>query len=169
MARAARAPLVKVPPFATLINLVAGVSDLGFRYELCENPSMRKKLKMTKLQTGVHVIRVRYRLDLSNLSNLSVTPLYSPLGACHDILKSGDVILAIDDRAIANDGTINFRQDERVGLQHAISSLPLGLECQLRVLRQGKEQTVTVGALMHTALLFPNCPFSRLLLDAARF
>ena len=38
----------------------AGVSDLGFRYELCENPSMRKKLKMAKAQNGVHVIRVRY-------------------------------------------------------------------------------------------------------------
>ena len=70
----------------------------------------------------------------------------SPLGACHEILKTGDVVLAINDRSIANDGTINFRQDERVGLQHAISSLPLGLECQLQVLRDGKELSVTVRA-----------------------
>ena len=106
---------------------VADVCDFGIRYELCENTCMQKKLKLVPPHSGVHVVRV------------------APLGPSADVVKPSDVVMAINGHKIANDGTIAFRQDERVSLQHLVSSLSLFQECQLELLRDGQPLTVTVG------------------------
>lgn len=80
---------------------VSRVCDFGMGYMLCENPSLRDRHKVLSPHTGVLVTKV------------------APLGAAHKGgIKEDDVILSIDGCKIANDGSIDFRQDERLSWQH---------------------------------------------------
>eukprot|EP00049_Salpingoeca_infusionum_P010645 m.183945 g.183945 ORF g.183945 m.183945 type:complete len:655 (+) comp14705_c0_seq3:47-2011(+) len=113
------------------------VCDLGFSFELCENKSMQRMLKLQKGQTGIRVIKMK------------------PLGATKGILKAGDVVMEINGYKIANDGTIEFRQDERVSVHHAITSNPIGTSLPIKVLRRGVAHSLTaIGA--HTPSLLKD-------------
>jgi S1-C subfamily serine protease len=66
-----------------------------------ESPSLRRFYGMGDEQTGVLIT--------------AVNPL-SPVGAAG--LQAEDVLVSMDGVSIADDGTIDFRDDERVGLEH---------------------------------------------------
>ncbi|EGD79346.1 hypothetical protein PTSG_09760 [Salpingoeca rosetta] len=117
-----------------------GVCDLGFSYELCENQAMQKMLKLAGDKSGVRIVSVR------------------PLGASHNIIKPGDVVMKINGFKVANDGTIPFRQDERVHMSHAITSNSLGEDVEVVLLRDGRKKTVKIKG-MRTPMLIP--PFRR--------
>lgn len=100
---------------------VSRVCDYGLGYMLCENPSLRKKYKISQKYSGVLVTKA------------------SKLGAAaRGGVKERDVILSIDGCNIQNDGTIDFRQDERLGFIHKIGSRVIGESMTLEVLRDGK-------------------------------
>lgn len=99
---------------------VSRVCDYGLGYMLCENPSLQKKHKMGK-HSGVLVTKV------------------SELGAAsRGGVKQNDVILSIDGCSIQNDGTIDFRQDERLAFIHKVGSRIIGESMTLEVLRDSK-------------------------------
>lgn len=50
-----------------------------------------------------------------------------PLSQAHRALKVNDVVLEVDDVSVADDGTIQFREDERVDFVHIIRQKHLGL------------------------------------------
>jgi hypothetical protein len=54
------------------------------------------------------------------------------------ILRRGDVLMAVDGIKLANDGTIPFRKGERVELQNYIAQLYKGDMVKLKILRDGQ-------------------------------
>jgi len=100
---------------------VTRICDWGMGFMLCENPSLKKRWKVEGSHTGVLVTRV------------------SPLGAAAKAgVKMNDVVLSIDGNKIQNDGTIDFRQDERLSFISKVGSRIIGESTIIEVLREGK-------------------------------
>eukprot|EP00040_Diaphanoeca_grandis_P039804 m.260208 g.260208 ORF g.260208 m.260208 type:complete len:593 (-) comp39436_c0_seq1:588-2366(-) len=105
---------------------VSRICDYGCGYMLCENDSLKRKYKMGD-QTGVLVTRV------------------SPLGAAAKAgVQEKDVILSIDGCKIQNDGTIDFRQDERLSFISKVGSRIIGESTTIEILRNGKVLSLEV-------------------------
>lgn len=107
--------------------VVSRVCDCGLGYMLCENPSLRKRYNISSKYSGVLVTKV------------------SKLGAAaRGGVKEHDVILSIDGCNVQNDGTIDFRQDERLAFIHKVGSRVIGESMKLEVLRNGKVLKLTI-------------------------
>lgn len=96
-------------------------ASVGFLCQPMENPYLREKYKLSKEQSGCLVFRI------------------SPLSVCSQHLKIGDIILEIDGQPLADDGTITFRDDERLSYAHTIRMKMVGETLHLKVLREGSE------------------------------
>jgi hypothetical protein len=59
-------------------------------------------------------------------------------------LKADDILLAVGDTPIADDGTVTLRRGERALFTHLISRMQVGQEVKLTVLRDAKEMVVPV-------------------------
>jgi hypothetical protein len=55
------------------------------------------------------------------------------------VLRKGDVLLEFDGVPIANDGTVHFRQRERIFFTTLVTLKPTGSPAHLKVLRDGTE------------------------------
>ena len=49
-----------------------------------------------------------------------------PLAPAHEVLKENDVVLKIDGVPIADDGTVEFRNEERVEFSHIVRAKHIG-------------------------------------------
>ncbi|KAJ8599627.1 hypothetical protein CTAYLR_005381 [Chrysophaeum taylorii] len=97
----------------------AGLCNLGISTQSCENPALRKRLKMDDV-TGVLVTRV------------------AALGCCAKAgVKAGDVLISLDSVSVANDGTVPLRGSERVHADHLVTSKLSGKEIDVEILRDG--------------------------------
>lgn len=113
-----------------------GFCDIGIRYQPLENAALRRFLGMTSKQSGILV------RDVAPTSNAS------------SFLRSQDVILAVDDITIANDGTIPFEKTgERVGLNYYMSSCFLGDSVRIDLLRDKELHTLDVPVSCARSLL----------------
>jgi hypothetical protein len=108
-----------------------GFCSIGMRLSLLENESFRKSLGMTKHYSGVRIREL------------------APLSAAKGILEPGDVILALDGIAVANDGKIPFRPGERVSMNSYLQTKFAGDRVLLTLFRDGheREQSVPVSIL----------------------
>mmetsp|Transcript_7364 Transcript_7364/g.17959 ORF Transcript_7364/g.17959 Transcript_7364/m.17959 type:complete len:255 (+) Transcript_7364:2-766(+) len=70
----------------------------------------------------------------------------APLSNAGKVLKPCDVLLEIDGKAIAPDGTVEFRDRERVSCAHVYKSKYIGDEVQLVYSRDGKIIKDTIKA-----------------------
>jgi len=61
----------------------------------------------------------------------------NPLSDSHRVLKKDDVIIAFDGVPIANDGTVHFRNRERITFDHLVSMKKADATGAVRVLRDG--------------------------------
>ncbi|KAJ1445948.1 trypsin-like cysteine/serine peptidase domain-containing protein [Pelagophyceae sp. CCMP2097] len=93
---------------------------LGISAQPAENDALRASLGMDTTQTGVLVTRV------------------AELSCARGTIRTGDVLLSIDGVAIADDGTVALRGDERVDLAHACTSRLENDVVVVKVLREGK-------------------------------
>ena len=109
-----------------------GFAHLGISTEMLINKSLRKLYKMSDKQSGVLLI------DMSELS--------SGYGA----LKRRDVLLAVDEHNIENDGTVEFRKHQFTSYKYYVDKKQVGDTIVFTVLRKGKEQKVRFR-LTHTA------------------
>lgn len=50
-----------------------------------------------------------------------------PLAPAHDVLKENDVVMEIDRVPIADDGTVEFRNEERVEFSHIVRAKHIGM------------------------------------------
>mmetsp|Transcript_40600 Transcript_40600/g.129495 ORF Transcript_40600/g.129495 Transcript_40600/m.129495 type:complete len:193 (+) Transcript_40600:1282-1860(+) len=91
-----------------------------------ENPDLRKALGMKATQKGVLIRRVE------------------PTAPCASQMARGDILLAFDGVDIACDGTVPFRHGERIGFSYLVSQKYVSETAKLRVLKGGKEVTVSV-------------------------
>lgn len=103
-----------------------GFPLVGFSYQDLESPALRTKYKMGQKQTGVLVTHVNWN------------------SAAQGILKQGDVLLSVDGHEVANDGTVEFRKNERTDFIYYVHAHQLGEDLKLRVLRDGSEREMTV-------------------------
>jgi len=103
-----------------------GMPGIGILWQRMENPDLRSSIGMSKRQTGI------------------LTNKVLPGSPAKDILQPGDVILAIDGTDIENDGTIEFRPDERTSFSHLIQNKFIGDIVGLRILRDGEESDVEI-------------------------
>jgi len=67
-----------------------------------------------------------------------------PLSSAAGLVRSGDVILALDGRQLANDATFAVGRQERLSFQHLIHLKFPGDTCECLLLRDGAEVTVHV-------------------------
>lgn len=61
-----------------------------------------------------------------------------PLSSAAETLKVMDVVLEVHDIPIADDGTVQFRDDERVEFSHIVRCKHIGEDLQLKILRNGE-------------------------------
>lgn len=101
-----------------------GFPELGFVAQKMESPSMRQKYGLKQGLTGVSVTHVFWN------------------SAAHDVVKKGDVILAIDGHKIANNATVEFRPKERILYTHYSSMHQLGDKISLKILRDDKIRNI---------------------------
>jgi hypothetical protein len=69
----------------------------------------------------------------------------APGGTFDGVVRPGDVLLAVEGRPIADDGTIRLG-DSRVTFEHAVDMLQVGATARLRLWRGGAVQDVAVPA-----------------------
>ena len=56
-----------------------------------------------------------------------------PLAPAHDVLKENDVVMEIDKVPIADDGTVEFRNEERVEFSHIVRAKHIGASPPLQL------------------------------------
>jgi S1-C subfamily serine protease len=110
-----------------------GFCELGVTIQHLECEHMRRALGMTNGQTGVLLNKVL------------------PLADAANYLRKDDVLLAIDDVPIGNDGTIPFRDGERISVGYALLKKFVGDKCKLKLLRQKQvlEMEIAVGEVQY--------------------
>jgi len=113
-----------------------GFCEIGIVCQSMENPQLKKFLKMDESMTGLIINRV------------------DPLGAGHEIVQKDDVLLEIDHVPIADDCTVQFRDDERISFKHLLLNKFVGDTATLTLLREGQEIYRDVQ-LKKTKLLVP--------------
>ncbi|CAM6089030.1 unnamed protein product [Calypogeia fissa] len=96
-----------------------GFCSLGLICQAIENPHLREHLQMPPGLTGVLVNKIQ------------------PLTDTFQWLKKDDVLVAFDDTPIANDGTVHFRNRERIAFDHLVSMKKAGEKGKLTILRDG--------------------------------
>jgi hypothetical protein len=97
-----------------------GIPAIGIVWQGMENPALRAHYQMKQQQTGVLIQYV------------------APNSSAQGIVQTGDVILAIAGKPIANDGTIPFRGTERIFFAHAVQDKFMGEAVRCTILRAGK-------------------------------
>lgn len=104
----------------------SGFCSLGIFWQELENKQLRSFISIPNDRTGV---LVRGLL---------------PLAQGGDLLRKGDVILKVDGREIANDGSFAVGQQERLSFQHLVHLKFPGEKVNLLLLRDGQEVRVDV-------------------------
>jgi S1-C subfamily serine protease len=104
-----------------------GFCSMGIFWQALENAQMR----------------AFYRMDDKAHSGVLVRGL-SPLSAAAELLRPDDVILEIDGRQIANDGTFGVAPQERLSFQHLIHLRFPGELIAVRVWRDGETVDMAV-------------------------
>ncbi|CAN1217664.1 Protease Do-like 10, mitochondrial [Linum perenne] len=98
-----------------------GFCSLGLSCQPTENVQLRKHFGMSPGMTGVLVSKI------------------NPLSDAHKILKKDDILLAFDGVPIASDGTVPFRNRERIPFDYLISMKKPNETALLSVLRGGQQ------------------------------
>jgi len=113
---------------------------LGIAYQPVENPDMRRMYKMKDDYSGVLVNKIY------------------PESPAEGVLRSGDVILSADGIDVANNGTINFRNNERTSFAYAIQKKFIHDVVSFEILRDGKvmDMEVTLTVPVNHCLLVPH-------------
>ncbi|XP_038891212.1 protease Do-like 10, mitochondrial isoform X2 [Benincasa hispida] len=122
-------------PVPVIRHFIAGVEEsgkyvgfcsLGLSCQITENVQLRNHFKMGPGMTGVLVNKI------------------NPLSDAYDILKKDDIILAFDGEPIANDGTVSFRNRERITFDHLVSMKKPNEKSVLKILRDGEVHELSI-------------------------
>ncbi|XP_047316118.1 protease Do-like 10, mitochondrial [Impatiens glandulifera] len=103
-----------------------GFCSMGLSCQPTENAQLREHFGMKSDMTGVLVSKI------------------NPVSDAYKILKKDDILLKFDGVPIANDGTVPFRNRERITFDHLVSMKRPNETAQVRVLRNGEEQEFSI-------------------------
>ena len=56
-----------------------------------------------------------------------------------DVLQRGDIILSVNGKKVASDGSVEFERGERISFSWIFAQLFVGDRCHLVVLRRGRQ------------------------------
>lgn len=117
-----------------------GMPGIGILWQTMENPDLIQRYRMTPEQTGILINKIY------------------PGSPAQAVLQPEDVILAIDDTNIENDGTIEFRPGERTSFSYLIQNKFIGDVVELRILRDGavRDVELTFTKTLSEFRLVPN-------------
>lgn len=104
-----------------------GFPSLGIAMQNIENPDLKKRFHVPEDRSGVLVTRM------------------VPGSPAEQVLQPRDVLLSLDQYDIAEDGTIEFRPQQRTSLSYAIQKKQVGDPLDLEVLRAGEVTHLTVN------------------------
>ena len=100
-----------------------GFPDLGIVTQALESKAHRRSLSLSpRSHSGVLITGVAHG------------------GSAHGILEEGDVLLMLDGKYIAADGSIRFRKGERIDMAHQVAKRHVGESMPVKVYRDGEEQ-----------------------------
>eukprot|EP00672_Neobodo_designis_P011781 CAMPEP_0174880560 /NCGR_PEP_ID=MMETSP1114-20130205/83822_1 /TAXON_ID=312471 /ORGANISM="Neobodo designis, Strain CCAP 1951/1" /LENGTH=631 /DNA_ID=CAMNT_0016115955 /DNA_START=71 /DNA_END=1964 /DNA_ORIENTATION=+ len=129
-------------PHVQAIVYHEGFSSVGIGYQDLTNDKLRRVHGLTAAeQTGCLVEHVFKRCSGEG------------------VLKVGDVICRVNGMAIADDGTVQWKNDQRVSFSHFVRSTRPGDTFELEVLRGGESMTLTVPAKVPFSIV-PNHTYS---------
>jgi S1-C subfamily serine protease len=103
-----------------------GIPTLGIQTQKIESPYIKAKLGMDDDLSGVLINNIYYNSPAT------------------DILNQKDVLLAIDGQNIANDKTIEFREDERTFFEYPIQKKYINDYVNLKILRDQQIKNIQV-------------------------
>ena len=101
-----------------------GFPSAGFSYQTIRNPAFSEKYSIEEEQAGVIVNQTAYG---------------SPAA---EVLERGDVLMMIDGRPIAGDGTVEFRSGSRTSLNYMVNRRQVGETIPLEIIRNGIYETI---------------------------
>ena len=101
-----------------------GYPSLGISIQDMENEGLREYYQMETEMSGVLINQI------------------VPGSPADGNLMIGDVLLAIEDYTVGNDGTIEFRTNERTHLNYVIQQKQIGEDIELTFLREGEREDV---------------------------
>ncbi len=112
-----------------------GFPIVGIDSQNTENKALRSFYEIADLEGGVLATRIL------------------PFSSADDHIKEGDVILEIDDIAIAVDGTFEFRKNERLSASYLISDKQIGENIKVKLNRKGKILAETFSLIQYGGLV----------------
>jgi S1-C subfamily serine protease len=104
-----------------------GYPSLGINVQDMENEGLRKYYQMEEEMSGVLINQI------------------VPGSPADGNLEIGDVLLSLEDYKVGNDGTIEFRTNERTHLNYVIQQKQIGEDIQLTILRDGIRENLNVN------------------------
>ncbi|CAN6447411.1 unnamed protein product [Victoria cruziana] len=141
--------IIPVPVIRHFVNGVeesgkyTGFCSLGISCQPMENVQLREEFQMQPEMTGVLISKI------------------NPLSDAYCTLCKDDIILSFDGVPIANDGTVPFRNRERITFDHLVSLKKPNDAAQIVVLRGGLKHELNV-TLQPLQPLVPVHQFDRL-------
>jgi hypothetical protein len=100
-----------------------GFPDLGIVTQALESKAHRRSLGLSsRSHSGVLIVGVAHG------------------GSAHGVLEEGDVLLMLDRKHVAADGSISFRKGERIDLAHQVAKRHVGETMPVQVHRDGEVQ-----------------------------
>jgi S1-C subfamily serine protease len=103
----------------------SGVPELYIFWQVMENPQLRAFLGMSNEQSGILVTEA------------------SPRFRTRKRFQPRDIILSVYGQDVANDGTIEFRPEERISMFYAVDRKQVGDPITFEILRKGKPMTLS--------------------------
>ena len=108
-------------------GIYEGYPSLGISVQDMENDGLRDYYQMKENLSGVLINQI------------------VPGSPADGNLQVGDVLLSLEDYTVGNDGTIEFRTNERTHLNYVIQQKQIGEDIHLTILREGKEINIKVN------------------------
>lgn len=108
-------------------GILDGYPSLGIGIQDMENEDLRRYYQMGKGMNGVLINQI------------------VPGGPADGILEVDDVLLLIEDFPIGNDGTVEFRPNERTQLNYVTQQKQIGEDLKLTILREGQKMEIELN------------------------
>ncbi|KAK1404455.1 DegP protease 9 [Heracleum sosnowskyi] len=116
-------------------GVYTGFPILGVMWQNMENSDLRMSMGMGPEQKGVRIKRIL------------------PTAPDSHLLKQSDVFLSFDGVDIANDGTVPFRDGERIGFSYLVSQKYTGDKALVKILRNSEILEFDIKLAPHTRLI----------------
>ncbi|MCD4707861.1 MAG: trypsin-like peptidase domain-containing protein [Candidatus Sabulitectum sp.] len=117
-----------------------GFPSAGFSYQTIRNDAFSTRFGIEQEQTGVMVTKLAFD---------------SPAG---EVLVIGDILMVIDGKSVAGDGTVELRSGSRTRLDYMVNRRQIGETIPLEIIRDGVQQSVemTLNTTLHDLSVVHN-------------